>query len=143
MRESSDETLDASSDPLAAADRSSACVKGTMTHSKGTSSSPDVSDRGDERVVGEAGGGVGGGVEVGAEVEVEAGAVTRETGGSALARVLGLGLDVPLVLEDLSVISSSVVYRFNLMSRSLVSFSLLLPALYIAMMLSLAPGGRT
>ena len=141
MRESSDETLDASSDPLAAADRSSASFKGTMTHSKGTSSSPDVSDRGDERVVGEAGGGVGGGVEVGAEVEVEAGAVTRETGGSALARVLGLG--VPLVLEDLSVISSSVVYRFNLMSRSLVSFSLLLPALYIAMMLSLAPGGRT
>jgi hypothetical protein len=77
MPESSDETLDASSEPLAAADRSRASFKGTMVPSNWTRPSPDVSDRGDERVVGEAGGEVGGGVEVGAK----AGAVSSRHGG--------------------------------------------------------------
>ena len=87
MPESSDETLDASSDPLAAADRSRASFKGIISPSKGTRPSPDVSDRGDERVVGEAGGEVGGGLGggVGEVGEVGAGA------GAGASRYGGLG----------------------------------------------------
>ena len=75
MPESSDESLDASSDSLAAAARLTACFAGIKVPSYWTRPSPDVSDRGDERVVGEAGGEGGGGVEVGAEVGAEAEAV--------------------------------------------------------------------